>query len=232
MSEQTPSVESREPKFWQGQAPWMKFLRRNIWTVGIIYGLVIITGMRFFLYREATPPPVYGELPSVSLVDQNGAAFDTAEEMRGEIWVVGFIFTRCTTTCPTVTAAMRGFQEEIHDARLDKFVEFASVSVDPEHDTPEVLRAYAQTHGVSTENWTFLTGSQAEIHHFVVDGFKLAIGEKKELPGGAFDIAHSLKLGLVDRRGKIRGFYSLEREGEFGLDHLFSAILRLTREDK
>lgn len=207
----------------------MKFLRRHIWTIGILYGIVVITSLRFCLQKDATPPPVYGEVPPTALVDHRGAEFSRAD-MSGKIWVVGFVFTRCTTTCPMVVQQMRDFQKEIKDARLDKYVEFAAVSVDPKHDRPEVLLDYAKQRDLDLKNWTFLTGSEQAVQDFVVGGFKLAIGEKRALPGGAFDIAHSLKLALVDRKGQIRGFYRLEREGEFGLDHLFSAILLLTRE--
>lgn len=208
----------------------MKFLRRHVWTIGIVYGLLMITGMRFFLTKDAEPPPVYSELPAAQLITQDGAPFSLPESLDQKIWVFGFVFTRCVTSCPMVVEQMKSFQKEIDDAGLASFVEFAAVSVDPEHDTPARLAKYAQEREIDLSNWTFLTGKKTPVQNFVVDGFRLAVGEKTEIPGGAFDIAHSLKMALVDRSGRVRGYYSLTDKGEFGRDHLLSAILRLTRE--
>lgn len=208
----------------------MKFLRRHVWTIGIVYGLLMITTMRFCLTRDGDPPPVYSELPAAQLMTQDKEPFSLPASLDQKIWVFGFVFTRCVTSCPRVVEDMKSFQKEIRDAKLAKFVEFAAVSVDPEHDTPARLAKYAQEREIDLSNWTFLTGQKEPVQSFVVDGFKLAVGEKTEIPGGAFDIAHSLKMALVDRSGRVRGYYSLTDKGEFGRDHLLSAILRLTRE--
>lgn len=208
----------------------MKFLRRHVWTIGMLYGVLMITGMRFCLNKDGEAPPVYSDLPAVELRTQGDESFSIPASLDQKIWVFGFVFTRCVTSCPMVIEEMKSFQKEIRDAGLAKFVEFAAVSVDPEHDTAGQLAKYAQEREIDLSNWTFLTGKKEPVQNFVVDGFRLAVGEKTEIPGGAFDIAHSLKMALVDRSGRVRGYYSLTDKGEFGRDHLLSAILRLTRE--
>lgn len=208
----------------------MKFLRRNVWTIGIVYGLVMITGMRFCLQREGQAPPIYDPLPSVQLQSQDGEPFTVPKDLDQKIWVYAFMFTRCPSSCPVIMEQLKSFQGEIRDAKLAQYVEFAALTVDPEHDTPKRLAKYAQAREIDLKNWTFLTGEKNAVESFVVDGFHLAVGEKTEISGGAFDIAHSLKVALVDRLGRVRGYYTLSQTGEFGRDHLFSAILKLTRE--
>ncbi len=212
---------------WGQPAPWIQFLRKHIWLIGAIFLITMITVMRPFLIRRPPPPEIIGEVPAFSLVDQRGDAF-TREDLLEEdkTWVVGFVFTRCSSTCPAVSRAMLLFQEQIDAAKLGEHVELVSVSVDPEHDTPEVLASYADQLGADLDNWRFVTGSKAEIESFVVGGFKLAVGEREEVEPGVFDIAHSTKLALVDRWGNIRGYYSIDDEG---LAELFHRTLRVIR---
>ncbi len=219
-------VAGAEP--WNQPSPWIAFLRKHIWKVGILFFLVMITGMRFFLVRRPPPPPVIGEVPAFALLDQQGERF-TREDMieADKTWVVGFVFTRCPTTCPAISRAMLSFQEQIARSRLEDHVELLTVTVDPEHDTPEVLADYAAKYGADTSNWRFLTGSQADIEDFVVGGFKLAVGEREEVDPGVYDIAHSVKLALVDRYGNIRGYYSIDQEGLAELYHRTVRVIRV-----
>lgn len=226
-----PIAPSSEP--WNQPAPWIAFLRRHIWLIGAVMLLAMITIMRPLLIRRPPPPEITGEVPTFTLVDQTGETF-TRDAMLAEdkVWVVGFVFTRCQTTCPAVSRAMIEFQDHIDRSKLSDRVELLAVSVDPEHDTAQVLADYAAKLGVDTENFRFLTGTQPEIEHFVVEGFKLAIGEGETKPGAAgepdvFDIAHSTKLALVDRWGNIRGYYSIDPDGLAELYHRTLRVIRL-----
>ncbi|MGB5286462.1 MAG: SCO family protein, partial [Polyangiales bacterium] len=87
--------------------------------------------------RSAEDVPVLGQLPEFSLVDQNEQAFDR-ESMEGNLWVSAFVFTHCRSTCPRITAHMKGLQSRLSDVPSAHFV---SVSVDPRNDTPEVIKA-------------------------------------------------------------------------------------------
>lgn len=212
---------------WAEPAPWIKFLRRHIWLIGIVFFLTMITAIRPFLIRRPPPPEIVGVVPAVTLIDQHGETFDKEQLLAAEkTWVVGFVFTRCPSTCPAISKAMLTFQEQIIRSRLQDRVELLTITVDPEYDTPEVMAAYADSLGADLGNWRFLTGDKAAIESFVVDGFKLAVGEARQNEAGVMDIAHSTKLALVDRFGNIRGYYSTDDEG---LNELYHRTLRVIR---
>jgi protein SCO1/2 len=147
------------------------------------------------------------------------------------------VFTRCPSTCPAVSRAMVSFQEQITRSKLEDRVELLTVTVDPVTDTPEVLAGYADKLGADLDNWRFLTGSPDAIEGFVVDGFKLAVGERELVEGsdptgqasdpGVYDIAHSTKLALVDRFGQIRGYYSIDNDGLAELYHRTVRVIRV-----
>jgi protein SCO1/2 len=213
---------------WTEPAPWIRFLRKHIWLIGIVFFLTMITVMRPLLVRRPPPPEIVGELPAFSLMDQRGETF-TREDLLGadKTWVVGFVFTSCQTTCPAVSRAMLSFQEQITRSRLDDRVELLTITVDPITDTPEVLAGYADSLGADLDNWRFLTGSPSSIESFVVDGFKLAVGEREQVEPGVYDIAHSTKLALVDRFGHIRGYYSIDNDGLAELYHRTVRVIRV-----
>jgi len=202
------------------------FLQRYIWWIGGIFGVVLITAMRPFMVHRPPPPPIDAHLPTFELVDQRGASFDN-DDMRGKVWVVGFIFTRCQSLCPPVSTAMVRMQEHIGRSQIDDDVYLLTISVDPEHDRPEVLQQYAADIGANTDNWVFVTGDEPGIENLVVGGFKLAIGEKTE-KAGVFDIAHSSRLALVDRNGAVRGTYSID---DAGLEELYQRVVQVRRID-
>jgi protein SCO1/2 len=213
---------------WAEPAPWIRFLRKHIWLIGIVFFLTMITVMRPLMVRRPPPPEIVGELPAFSLLDQRGESFTREDLLAADkTWVVGFVFTSCQTTCPAVSRAMLSFQEQITRSRLDDRVELLTVTVDPITDTPEVLSGYADSLGADLDNWRFLTGSPSSIESFVVDGFMLAVGEREVVEPGVYDIAHSTKLALVDRFGQIRGYYSIDNDGLAELYHRTVRVIRV-----
>ena len=149
--------------------------------------------------ETAEPLPVLYAVPDVSLVADDGNPLGTAD-LRGSVVVYSFIFTRCGATCPMMTRAMKKLTTRFDDEAPIRFV---SVSVDPAHDTPEVLRAYAANHR-EDDRWVFLTGEREDVIGLSIDGFKLAAGEAGQ---GLEPILHSTKFILVDREGQIRAYY-------------------------
>ncbi|PRP98306.1 hypothetical protein ENSA5_30390 [Enhygromyxa salina] len=228
------STEAPAKQPWAEPPPWIRFLRKHIWVIGILFFLTMITAMRPFLIRRPPPPEAIGEVPAFTLLDQEGETFTREELLAADkTWVVGFVFTRCASSCPAISGAMLSFQEQIDRSKLSDRVELLTVTVDPEYDTPEVLAAYADSLGADLDNWRFLTASQEAIEDFVVGGFKLAVGEPKVVAGatagdvGVFDIAHSSKLALVDRYGNIRGYYSIDEDGLAELYHRTLRVIRI-----
>ena len=158
---------------------------------------------------------------------QKIAANDVPETLEGKVWVAGFVFTTCPSTCPVVTKAMADLRE-----RFDKMghdVEMVSFTVDPAHDTPEVLAEYYSTIGVETDKWRFVTGEPKAVISLVRDGFRLGVGEREaDEDGVAYDIAHSTKLALVGPDGDVRGYYGIEPDE--GLDEIYHRAQHLLRE--
>ncbi|KIG15016.1 Cytochrome oxidase biogenesis protein Sco1/SenC/PrrC, putative copper metallochaperone [Enhygromyxa salina] len=224
-----PTPTTAQP--WDQPAPWILFLRKHIWVIGILFFLTMITVMRPLLVRRPPPPEVVGEVPAFTLVDSSGEAFGRNELLAADkTWVVGFVFTRCPSTCPAISRAMLSFQEQISRSRLEEHVELLTITVDPEYDTPEVLAAYAASIGANLDNWRFVTGDKQAIEDFVVGGFKLAVGDAEQVADrepGVIDIAHSTKLALVDRYGNIRGYYSTDEDGLAELYHRTLRVIRL-----
>lgn len=147
-------------------------------------------------------PPVLGAVPAFELVDQHRRPV-SADDLRGRPWVVDFVFTRCTSICPRMTERMAAL-ERSHRGSAARFV---SVSVDPEHDTPEVLRAYAERVRAG-DDWLFLTGSRAAIQALSIGGFKLALmAADGDAPPPGEAILHSNRFVLVDAESQIRGYY-------------------------
>jgi protein SCO1/2 len=106
-----------------------------------------------------------------------------------------------------MTEQMAHLQTWIVNRGLDGRVRLVSVSVDPDRDTPETLRAYAEKFHARPGTWSFLTGSQAAIEEAVVRGFKIAVSREKDDSQDAFAIVHGTKFVLVDRTRQIRGYY-------------------------
>lgn len=211
------------------EAPaWLEWLRRHIWVISFFLGAVAITAIYPLTRRIPDPPPVMFELPSTwgALVDEQGEPF-TPARMRGKVWVAGFVFTRCPSTCPAVTRAMLELRERFD--RNDIEVDLVSFSVDPEHDTPEVLREHAASVGAEHPRWSFVTGPRSDLEALIGEGFKLGVGERTEQGNGLYDIAHSTKLALVDEAGGVRGYYGIEAEG---LDELYERADRVWMETK
>ena len=144
-------------------------------------------------------------LPEFTLVERSGAPA-TLAALRGRPWVADFIFTRCPGICPAMTARMAALRGRLADAP----VRFVSFSVDPAHDTPEVLTRYAAAAGANAD-WWFVTGPMRDLHALSTEGFKLAAMENApgaETADGPF--LHSSKFVLVDAEGAIRGYYDSE----------------------
>src|SRR5262252_5333122 len=141
----------------------------------------------------------YGTVPAFQLVNQNGQPFGSAQ-LTGKIWIADFVYTTCPGPCPMISSRMSELQKPLE--KTD--VHLVSFSVDPEKDTPQVLRGYADRLQADPARWDFLTGPKSAIYKLSHDGFKLAISDGSDaqrIP------VHSTRIVLVDRRGQIRGYY-------------------------
>lgn len=148
------------------------------------------------------PLPILSTLPPFTLQSQEGVPFGS-EDLRGEVWIANFVFTRCPTVCPVFTAQMRGIQVKAAGAEGLRFVSF---SVDPAYDTPPRLKEYGAAHGADFSSWTFLTGDPEAIKAAVVTGLKVAADPP--LPDQDLaSVFHGTHFVLVDADLRIRGYY-------------------------
>jgi protein SCO1 len=148
---------------------------------------------------EAQPLPTIGSAPGFTLISQDGAQIALAD-LRGKVVAVTFIFTRCTAGCSMLTPMMALVQDRLGRDFGEKIV-FASITVDPEHDTPEMLKLYAQTYGADMAGWSFLTGPPAVIADLTR---RYGIFAAKNASG---DVEHSFLTSIVDQRGMLRVQY-------------------------
>lgn len=161
------------------------------------------------------PPRVFGTLPAYELTDSMGRAYGS-DELAGHVYVASFVFTSCPVQCPKLMERMNLVQRRTKGAA--GAVHLVTMSVDPETDTPERMAAFGERFGARPSRWHLLTGDYQVIEDTVVRGFKLAMGKDAD---NLFQIFHSEKLVLVDREGRIRGYYDAD---DPGLDALMKDI--------
>jgi protein SCO1/2 len=139
----------------------------------------------------------FEKVPDFEFVNQNGKVINN-KDFEGKVFLVEFFFTTCPTICPKMNANMVKIQNEFYG---NPDFGIASFSIDPEHDTPQVLKAYAKEKGATLKNWHFMTGEKEKIYDLSNKGFKLYAGVNKDVEGG---FEHSGLFALIDKKGFIR----------------------------
>jgi protein SCO1 len=148
--------------------------------------------------------PQLGTVGPFWLTDQDGRSF-SEQSLSGKVWVAAFMFTRCPSICPEMTRRMRYLQEQAQARNLP--LHLVSFSVDPDNDTPPVLRQFAAQYGADTRSWSFLTGDNSVIRAAAEQGFKIGV-EGALRPGAEhMGITHGTHLVLLDGARSIRGYY-------------------------
>jgi protein SCO1/2 len=180
---------------------------------------------------RAQPPPAGRDLGNhgfplgaFRLQDQSGRVVDD-QALADRSWVAAFIFTRCPSSCPRISAVMKGLQDRLAGTG----VLLVSITVDPDHDTPEVLDRYARGLGASPDRWRFLTGPKADIHRLIREGFRVPVAENDpdDVRAGAEAVAHSARLALVAPGNRVVGFFdSSDRQA---VDDLLTRARALSR---
>ena len=204
-------------------------MRRTAVSVGVLLGgLALVLGLALFARAMRPPPPlpVLGAVPVFHLVDERGAPYSN-DAMLGHVSVVDFVFTRCPSSCPRLTARMGELQSRLKkDGSGARLVSF---SVDPENDTPPVLAAYGAKAGAEPGRWTFVTGPVNDIAAAVVLGFKMSAA-KVSTGANDYDVTHGDWFVLADRAGAIRGYYPTEETADF--ERLVGDLERLEKEKR
>jgi protein SCO1/2 len=180
------------------------------WPVAII----VVSGMMYAVVQHHETLPVYGQIEAwnTSSADTQQVSHYTFINLQhqpvsfksflGKILVVNFFFTRCPNVCPRM---MHDLTDVVQQFTTDDRVQFISLTVDPQYDTPERLQHYASAMQLPIQHWELLTGDKTKIYRAAVVGFHVSASSGN---GDVPDFIHTDKIMLVDTRGRIRGYYS------------------------
>ncbi len=198
----------------------MQYSRRlPLIVIGSVLAMLFLGLVGLLVIRRAETSqhalPVLGEVPEFNSIKQDGSPFGLSE-LKGHLSVVDFIFTTCPGVCPVMGANMVGLYRQFEGVEA---LQFVSISVDPARDSLSVLREYAEGFGVNDDRWVFLWMPVEDVVRLSEDGFALAADD---LPMG-----HSSRFVLVDREGKIRGYY--DGTDEDSVKKLAEDIVRLSK---
>jgi len=169
---------------------------RALWPALLVFGIAHAWGHGSKAQERL---PTVAEAAAFTLTDQAGARVSLAD-LKGKVLAVTFIYATCTDTCPLLTAKMAMVQRRL-GADFGARVRFVSITVEPEIDTPEVLRNYADKFGADLRGWSFLTGTSAEVGDVVR---RYGAFAKRVKPG---EVDHLFLTSLIDRHGMLRVQY-------------------------
>jgi len=142
----------------------------------------------------------YHQIPFFEFINQDGKKV-SRDDLLGSVYVADFFFVTCPTICPKMTTNMSYVQKKFEDR---KDLRFISITVNPEHDTVEVLKQYSEMVHADNRNWDFLTGKKEAIYDIAFKGFFVNADKDEIAPGG---FLHSQYFILVDKNAHIRGVF-------------------------
>ena len=131
---------------------------------GLFIGVMLLLGSNLVWAAPKGSPWGKDYFPNIELVNQDGKKVHFYDDLiKDKIVAINFIFTHCGDSCPAETASLRQVQRLLGD-RMGKDIFFYSISIDPDHDTPKVLKAYTEKFKIGSDSgWSFLTGSKKDV---------------------------------------------------------------------
>lgn len=166
--------------------------------------------------------PLNWEISNFTFKNQEGKDFGLTD-LKGNVWIADFIFTNCTTVCLPMMSNMAELQGKLKGEGLN--IELVSFSVDPEVDTPKVLKEYAKNYNADLSSWNLLTGySQKTIEDFALKNFR-TVAQK---PDTSNQVIHGTSFYLIDTEGKVVKEYS---GLEFPIDEIIKDVKLLTTKE-
>lgn len=150
----------------------------------------------------------YHKVADLRLANQFGDTISLNKDLSGKIMVVNFFFTSCPTICPKLTTHVKMLQNAFGKNKVkntnDSIVHFVSISIDPDRDSFQAIRQYADQYNVNHDHWWFLTGDREKVYDYAHDELRVVMGAGGS---GAGESLHTQKLVLIDRDRYIRGYY-------------------------
>jgi protein SCO1 len=208
---------------------------RIIWfSFGLFLGLLALV----YLYslaeygetREKALPEL-GQVANFALTNENGE-LTTLADLTNHVWVADIIFTRCASSCPIMSSQMKSLQAALPTTSQAKLV---TLTCDPAHDTPTVMKKYGEHYDANFNRWTFLTGSKKELSDLATGSLKLGVTPvlPKDQTSPTDFFVHSTLFVVVDKHAHLRGIFQTEGTG---VDwprvqpHLIEAVQQLESE--
>lgn len=190
--------------------------RKRKYSILPLFIVVAIVSALVLLFTKQTQSknlPVLGEpghtTGSFVLTNQDGQSYSSAE-LNGKIHVVEFFFTTCKGICPRMNKNMQKVYQQFLGNTSVKFVSF---TVDPTHDTPPILKQYADGLKADTKQWVFLTGNKDSLYKIAREQYLLSAADAATVVA-AEEFIHTQYFALVDQQKRIRGFYDGTNEKE------------------
>jgi len=146
---------------------------------------------------------------SYNLINQEGEAVLFPEIIKGRITVMGFIFTHCPDICPMTTHNMYLTEKQIKANGIDD-VKFVALSFDPDRDSPEVLKEFAEIRELDFNSWTLLTGERTTVYELLkrFDVKAIKTDESVDEEGNSeYSMMHTDRISLIDENGRLRKNY-------------------------
>ena len=176
------------------------------------------------LPRRGQPVAPTESVPAFRFTERSGQSVGNAD-LVGKVWVASFIFTRCTGPCPSVTGNVAKLQDELKLADTPD-LRLVSFTFDPEQDTPDELKKYAERYRADPERWLFLTGPEDQLHALAKTGFKIGVSRNDTGTGDKYQ--HTTYLAVVDKRGHVRGhFHGYSGPNDVGGEKFAAELARL-----
>ena len=211
-----------------------QLLPRTLW-IGILFlfAFLGIAGLLSVVEIKRQPPlPVISQIADFTLTNQDNQV-TTLAALTNHVWVADIIFTRCAGPCPRMTGQMKSLEDSLS---RDGNARFVTLTTDPDHDTPEILKRYGEHFKADFSRWTFLTGTKSEVANLAAGSLKL--GSTPVLPADQKDAAdlfiHTTIFVVVDKHAQLRGVFETGGE-DVNWDRsvrpkLIATIHRLERE--
>lgn len=206
--------------------------KKQIWTlviVVVVIDMIMIPPIVWYAWNKnrlqgeaghaqapaETLPALY-PLPPFRFTDQDGRTVSN-EDLKGKAWLAYVFFSTCAGPCPVMNAHVAQVAAAFEPGEAVRFVGF---TVDPQYDTPAVLRAYGERYSADFEEWIFLTGESDQLQSLAVEGLKLGHGDTP--------LIHSEHFVLIDKQGTVRGY--LTGTDEAALPKAIDALRTLAKE--
>ena len=192
--------------------------RKIEWLVWGALTLTILIILGAFIYSKIVGAeagralaPLTAGLPAFTMTNQFGEVV-TADSLKGKVLFVDIIFTQCGGPCPKMTQRMAELQSQLP---LQLPVKLVTLTTDPEHDSPAVLKRYGEKFGADFNRWSFLTGTKTNLALLARDGLRLVAEEIKPEERVSPDdlFLHSTIFVLLDKHGRLRGSFDSAEEG-------------------